>query len=214
MAGGAIEDAERGGTPRSELARIRARRAEREEGVREAIMEATLEACGEHGFRAATVQDAIDRWGGSRTGFYRQFKNKSEAYAAAHEVALEALRERLLGAAREAAGWRPGVRAALEELASYLAERPLLAKGVLVEVHVAGDPALARRAEVQARLVEALDRAREELPEGDGPPPLTARFMLGAVDAAAAGALATGEPAAFADAVPELTRMIVAAYFG
>jgi AcrR family transcriptional regulator len=177
-------------------------------------MEAMLEACGEHGFRAATVQDAIDRWGGNRAGFYRQFKNKGVAYSAAHETEIERLYERLLSAAREEAGWRPGVRAALEELASYLEERPLLAKGVLVEVHVAGDPALAKRAEVQTRLVEAIDRAREELPEGsDGPPSLTARLMFGAVDSAAAGALIVGEPTAFADAVPDLLRVIVAAYF-
>src|SRR5207342_671110 len=105
MAAGATNDAERRqGTPRAELARIRESRAERESGVRDRILEAMLEACGERGFRAATVQDAIDRYGGNRVQFYRHFANKADAYAAAHEEAIDVLYKRLLGAARGTPG--------------------------------------------------------------------------------------------------------------
>lgn len=216
MAGGATNDAERRqGTPRAELARIRESRAERESGVRDQILEAMLEACGERGFRAATVQDAIDGYRGNRAQFYRHFANKADAYAAAHEAAIDALFERLLGAARAAAAWRPGLRAALRELACFLAERPALAKGLLVEVHVAGEPALAKRTEVHERIAAALDSARGDSAGGAAdPPPLTAKFMLGAVDSAATSALVQGDPAAFAAAAPELAHMIVAAYYG
>ena len=125
-------------TPRTELARIREGRAAQDSALRDRVMEAVLEACGERGFRAATVQDAIDRYGGNRVQFYRLFAGKADAYEAAHAAALDALCERLLGAARAAEGWRPGLRAALAELGGFLVERPAPAKGLLVEVHIAG----------------------------------------------------------------------------
>lgn len=216
MAGGAIDDAERRhSTPRTELARIREDRAAQDSALRDRVMEAVLEACGERGFRAATVQDAIDRYGGNRVQFYRLFAGKADAYEAAHAAALDALCERLLGAARAAEGWRPGLRAALAELGGFLVERPAPAKGLLVEVHIAGPVALAKRAEVHQRLAAAIDSARREpAAAATGPPPLTAGFMLGAVDSAATSALAQGAPARFAAAAPELAHMIVAAYFG
>jgi AcrR family transcriptional regulator len=213
---GSIDDAERReGTPRSELARIRASREEQSSAVRSRIMAAVLETCGDRGFRTASVQDAIDRCGVSRVQFYRHFGSKADAYAAGYEAEIGALCERVLEAGRAAPGWRPGLRAALCELARYLAERPALARGLLVEVHVAGEPALAKRAAAHERLAAAIDAARREAGEGSpSPPPLTARFMLGAVDSAAAGALVRDDAPGFAATVPELAHMIVAAYFG
>jgi AcrR family transcriptional regulator len=213
-----MDDAERReGTPSAELARIRTSREARHSDVRNRIMAAVLETCGERGFRTASVQDAIDRYGGSRVQFYRHFGSKADAYAAAYETEIEALCERVLEAGGAAPGWRPGLRAALRELARYLAERPSLAKGLLVEVHVSGEPALAKRAAVYERLAAAIDGARREAGDdarSPSPPPLTARFMLGAVDSAAAGALVRGDAAGFDETVPELAHMIVAAYFG
>jgi AcrR family transcriptional regulator len=209
-------ETERGeGTPRGELTRIRSNREKQDSAVAERIAVAMLEACGEKGFRAVAVQNVIDRYGGNRVQFYRHFASKADCYAAAYDAQIEKLCERLLDAARAAPGWRPGLRAALLELARFLAEQPLLARGLLVEVHVAGEPALSKRAEVADRLVAAIDAARGEkkcsLPD---PPPLTARFMLGAIESAATSALARGEAAGFAASVPDLAHLVVAAYFG
>jgi AcrR family transcriptional regulator len=157
-------------------------------------MAAVLETCGDRGFRTASVQDAIDRCGVSRVQFYRHFGSKADAYAAAYEAEIELLCERVLEAGS-----------------------PSLAKGLLVEVHVAGEPALAKRAAARERLAAAIDGARREAGEdirSPSPPPLTARFMLGAVDSAAAGALVRDDAPGFAATVPELAHMIVAAYFG
>ncbi len=204
------------GTPRGELTRIREDRERQDGRVRSSIMDAMLETCGRRGYRRASVQDVIDRYGGNRVQFYRHFGSKADCYAEAYEVGIEGLRDRLLGAAAAESGWRLGLRAALGELAGFLEQSPLAARGLLIEVHVAGGAALAKkRAEVHDRLTRALDGARAEGEPGHpAPPPVTARFMLGAIESSATAALAAGRPEAFAAAVPELAHMVIAAYLG
>jgi hypothetical protein len=58
-----------------------------------------------------------------------------------------------------------------------------------------------------------MDGAREESDADRSAPRLTAPFMMGAIESSVARSLAT-EPAAFAEDVPELARMIVATYIG
>ena len=121
-----------------------------------------LAACGEKGYRRVAVQDVIDRYGGNRVQFYRHFASKADCYAAAYETEAERLSERILEAAGAASDWRLGLRAGLDELAGFAERRPLLARGLLVEVHVAGGPALARRARAAERFARAIDGGRRE----------------------------------------------------
>ena len=218
MAGGRQTDGQasemRPGTPRGELSRIDETRRRQAEETRLAILEAMLASCGEKGYRRVAVQDVIERYGGNRVQFYRHFSSKADCYADAYEEEVERLHDRVRATAGAEGGWRGGLRAGLEELADYVEERRLVARGLLVEVHVAGGPALALRAEVLERGVAAIDAGRSEDGAGPSPPPITARFMAGAIESTLAGALAAGEPGAFAAAVPELTHMIVSAYLG
>jgi AcrR family transcriptional regulator len=218
MAGGRHTDGPasglRSGTPRGELTRFDESREQKAERARRQILEAMLAATGEKGYRRVAVQDVIDRYGGNRVQFYRHFSSKAECYAAAYDEEIERLEARVAGAAAAESGWRLGLRAGLEEVARAAEERPLVARGLLVEVHVAGGPALRRRAELQDHVVAALDGARREAGRRPAPPPITARFLAGAVESTLAGALTAGEPQAFAAAVPELSHMIVSAYLG
>jgi AcrR family transcriptional regulator len=202
------------GTPRGELTRLRAGREQLEDELEAAIGLAMLEACGERGYRSASVQDALDRGAGSRSQFYRHFSSKSACFEAAYESEAPRLVAVLLAAGRPGPSWPQGLLAALAELATQLEERPAPMRALLVEVHVAGGPALALRAELFERLASALDSARRADGALADPPALTARFMLGAVDAAAARALTLGQPAGFREQVLELARLIVSAYFG
>jgi AcrR family transcriptional regulator len=178
-------------------------------------MAAMLETCGEIGYRNVAVQDVIDRSGGNRVQFYRHFASKDACYSEAHGREIELLGRRILDAVDAAPCWRLGIRAGLDELARAIEERPPAARGLLVEVHVAGGPALAARAELCERLAGAVDAGRDEgNGAGPSPPPVTAAFLIGAVEAAVAGALLSGRPRAFAAAVPELTHMIVSTYLG
>jgi AcrR family transcriptional regulator len=204
----------RPGTPRGELTRFDESRERQADEMRQRIFEAMLATCGEKGYRRVAVQDVIDRYGGNRVQFYRHFSSKADCYAAAHEDEIDRFQARVLESAAAEEGWRAALRVGLEEIARFAEERPLVARGLLVEAHVAGGPALRRRAEVQDRFVAAIDAARREPGPRPSPPPITAQFMAGAVESALTGALAAGEPAAFTAAVPELTHMIVSTYLG
>jgi AcrR family transcriptional regulator len=214
MAGGRHTAGSRSGTPRGELARIRDSRDQEAEKTRRQILEAMLAVCGEKGYRRVAVQDVIDRYGGNRVQFYRHFSSKSDCYAAAYEDQIERLRERVFAVSRAEPAWRLGVRAGLGELASFAEANPPLARGLVVEVHVAGGVALHKRAEVCDRFGRAIDVARRDPAPSHSPPPITARFMVGAIESSLNDALAAGTPQAFSAAVPELTHMVVSTYLG
>lgn len=203
------------GTPRGELERQRRRREMADAQVREQILESMLAACGELGYRTATVKDVYERYGGYRAEFYRQFANKAECYAVAYEVAVERLWRRLARACGAADGWAGGFRAVLGELAEFVSENPDQAAGLLVEAHVAGGRAGAKRAEVFERLTRAVDGARRETSGSrHSPPPITARFIVSAIEESVVSALANGAPGDFAAAVPSLAYMGIHFYFG
>lgn len=201
-------------TPRVELARIRAAQTGETTQLRMRIMEAAVEACGARGYREATVQDVIDLYGGHRQQFYKHFSGKAECYAAAYEFEVDRLYAALGNRAAAEPNWCRGLVVMLYGLADFLRERPTFARGLLVEVHVAGGPALLKRLEVFERLTHAVDSARHETESRHSPPPVTATFMVGAIEAAVTSALSRATPEDFAAAVPELAQMVIAAYFG
>ena len=179
------------------------------------MMRELLRACGEKGYRAVSVQDVIDRSGGHRVQFYERFASKADCFANAYAVYAGGLCEELLGSGAATGDWRAGLVEALRALARFLAHDPALARGVLIEVHVAGGEALARREELCERLSRAVDSARRETLSRHSPPPETAAFMIGAVEAAVCSALVKEAPERFgAEVAPELAWMISCAYFG
>jgi AcrR family transcriptional regulator len=196
------------------LTRIRESRDRQAEETRVEILRAMLAICGEKGYRRVAVQDVIDRYGGNRVQFYRHFASKADCYATAYEHEVGLLVQRVFAASRPEPLWRLGLRAGLDELARFAVADPSLARGLVVEVHVAGDPALKRRAEVCERFARAIDAGRSSAVPPHSPPPITSRFMVGAIESSLADALAAGEPQDFSAAVPELAHMVVATYLG
>ncbi len=183
-------------------------------GRRRAFERAALTAVGERGYRQVTVQDILDQAALSRALFYELFSDKSGCYASAYALAIEDLTSALQAECRKQPNWAAGLRAALAALGDYLTAEPFAARGLLVEVHVAGGAGLAKRAEVFERLAGVLDLARQESGGKVSPPPITAAFILNTVDAAVARCLIGEEPRTFADAIPELVFIAVSLYFG
>jgi AcrR family transcriptional regulator len=201
-------------TPRGELERLWDLRESREgEGV-SPIMEAMLEVCGERGYREVSVQSVLDRSGASRRQFYSHFRSKSDCYADAYEFEVERRYAALLRAAAREETWARAVVTALRKMADLLENRPSLARGLLIEVHVAGGRALSKRAEVLARLAAALDGAREDPGVRHSPPPLTSAFMLGTIEAYITRTLLREAPQEFGAGMRELAEMVLSAYFG
>jgi AcrR family transcriptional regulator len=181
-------------------------------GIRVELMRSMIVAAGEVGYRSVPLARVCGRCGATRARFYAHFAGKEECFAAACAEEGERLCERLL-AQPEAGGSREaGLEAALAELAEYLIAEEPLARGLLVEARSAGRATLEGRLAALDRLADALARGFRA-PDPDVPPPTAAaRFMVGAVEHAAATAVAEARPQRFAAAVPELTRMVAAAF--
>jgi AcrR family transcriptional regulator len=205
-----------------EATEARFARSQEEEGpsgraaaIRRQMERAALELSGELGYRGMTVAELISRSDSNLDRFYRAYGSKFDCYLVAYEEAIEAFCERLLEICDASPDWPSGMRAALGELARFLAQEPALAKGLFAEVHVAGGAALEKRNEVFERLSRAIDRARRETSGSrHSPPPVTSRFILSAIEAAVVRYLATADREDFAVQVPGLLYLALAPYLG
>lgn len=201
------------GTPRRELDRLQKLRRE-ESGRRRAELEAAaLRGSAELGYANVTVQAVLDRAEASRSRFYREFDNLGACYASAYAKEIDLLSERLLAGCAD--GWERGLDQALHVIRALVEDDPLLARALIVEVHVAGEPAIAKKREVWERLSHALDRARRETTKPrHSPPPLTASFMLSAIESAVCQFLLDGARDDFGQTVSALRDLIVETYRG
>ena len=193
---------------------IAAGRAEAEAGVRRDIELAALQVSGELGYSQLTVERILERSGSNRARFYNLFANKEECYAGGYAAAIEKLSGRLLAAGAAGTDWAGGMSGALAELALFIEAEPLLARGVLAEVRVAGGAAMAKRKEVLERLSRAIDIARRENESRHSPPPITAVFIINAIEAELVRRLVTGDAAGFGERIPDLLYIAVSFYFG
>jgi AcrR family transcriptional regulator len=185
------------------------------EGERAALLAAVLALSGEDGYRSVTVERLSKRAGLPVGQFYVHFAGKAECFAAAYAEQAPRLEAVLLDAGAAPAGWRDGLRATLGELFAFVTESSSLARAILTQVYVAQGEALARHEEALERLTRAVDRGRRETVASRGaPPPGTAAFMVGAIEASVRWRLEQGRPEALWEELPELMQLVVAAYLG
>jgi len=181
---------------------------------RQRLLQAALEVSGELGYEQVAVRHVIERAKASRATFYKYFEDFQDCFTQAHRDAGEWFYQRLIGAARRQPSWREGLRAALAELLELCANQPAIARALFVEVHAAGKQALAQRADLMERLSRALDGARREIPSRQAPPPVTASFIVGAIDTLVSAKLLDGEAERAPELLPGLLYFVVGQYFG
>lgn len=182
--------------------------------TRERLLEAVLIVSGELGYERVTVKDVIERGKTSRATFYKHFEDKEDCFAQAYVDAGEWLYRRLIGAAKRRPTWREGLRAALAELLEFCANQPAIARSLFVEAHAAGGRALAQHNQLMERLSYAIDSARREIPSRQAPPPVTATFMVGAIETLVCAKLMDGDAEHAPDMLPGLLHFVVMQYFG
>jgi AcrR family transcriptional regulator len=182
--------------------------------ARERLLEAMLLVSGELGYEQVAVKHVIERAGASRATFYKHFEDREDCFAQAHLGAAEWLYRRLIGAAKRQPSWREGLRAAMAELLEFCANQPQIAKALFVEVHAAGEQALAQRADLMERLSRALDSARREIPSRQAPPPVTSTFMVGAIDTLVCAKLMDCDGERAPEMLPGLLHFVVMQYYG
>jgi AcrR family transcriptional regulator len=127
------------------------------ESQRSRMLRAMALAMTEKGYVGTSVADVLARAGVSRETFYQQFGSKLECFLAAFDAAGELLMGRL-GRAELDDGETPLERfdRAFSAYVDVLTEQPALARVFLVEVYAAGPEALARRAQLHARIVDRM----------------------------------------------------------
>jgi AcrR family transcriptional regulator len=182
--------------------------------ARERLLEAMLVVSGERGYERISVQDVIEAAHASRATFYKHFKDKDDCFAQAYHDAAEWLYRRLIGVAKRQPGWREGLRAGMAELLEFCANQPYLARALIVETHAAGGAALDEHNLLMERLSHAIDRARREIPSRQAPPPVTATFMVGAIETLVRTKLMSDEPETAPEMLPGLLHFVVMQYFG
>lgn len=178
------------------------------------VYEAMLLTAGERGYAAATVQEVAERAGITYDRLHRRCGSKEECFARAYEAAAEQLADDLLDACRGAASWREGFRAGLAELLRFVAEQPLLARALLVEVKAARGRAWAKHQQVVERLTAALDTARREPGARPSAAAMTAGFMVGAIEESLCIEIAAGRAAQVERLLPDLMHLAVLQFFG
>lgn len=186
----------------------------RSRAPRERLLEAMLLVSGELGYERVAVKNVIERARASRATFYKHFEDREDCFAKAHHDASEWLYKRLTSAAKRQPTWREGLRAAMAELLEFCANQPEIAKAIFVEVHAAGERALAQRRDLMERLSRTLDSARREIPTRQAPPPVTSTFMVGAIDTLVCAKLMDGDAARAPEMLPGLLYFVVMQYFG
>ncbi|HXS46955.1 MAG TPA: TetR/AcrR family transcriptional regulator [Solirubrobacterales bacterium] len=180
----------------------------------EAVLEAMLLTAGELGYAKATVREVAARARITQDRFHRRFGSKEACFARAYEEATERIGSELLEACRNAASWRDGFRAGLAALLGTVAEQPLLARALLLEVRVARGGAWVRHQRIVERLTAALDTAREEPGARGGASPMTAGFVVGAIEEALCIEIAAGRTGEVEHLLPDLTRLAFLQLFG
>jgi AcrR family transcriptional regulator len=180
----------------------------------EGALEAMLLSVGSRGYEKASVQEVLERSGISRERFQRRFGGKEACFAEAYEIAADRLCAEVLEAGRGAASWRAGFRAALSHLLRTVAEQPLLAKALTIEVRAARGQAWAKHQQTIERFARAVDSARGEPDARVLTTPLTAQFVVGAIEEAISAEIGAGRAATAERLLPDLCHLAVLNLFG
>jgi AcrR family transcriptional regulator len=182
--------------------------------VDEGVLEAMLLTVGAKGYEKATVGEVLERSGISRDRFQRRFGGKEACFARAYAMAADRVSAEVLEAGRVAESWRAGFRAALAQLLKAVAEQPLMAKALLVEVRAARGEAWAKHQQLIERLAGAVDSARLQPGARLTTTPLTAQFVVGAIEESLVAEIGAGRTAAVARLLPDLAHLVALNYFG
>jgi AcrR family transcriptional regulator len=145
------------------------------------MLSAMVEVVAERGAGNATVAHVVARSGVSRRTFYELFDDREDCFLAAFDDAVEKLAALVVPAYERENAWREKIRAGLIALLELLDYDRGTGRLVIVETLGAGPRALERRGRVLAQVIARVDGGRREAKKGDGPPPLTAEGVVGAV---------------------------------
>lgn len=179
---------------------------------RERLLAALPEAIAEHGYEATTVSHIVGIAGVARGAFYKQFVDKRDCFAAAHEAAHERLLGVLTFPCYARAELAERVEGSLGAGLAFLASEPELARLLTVEAPAAGPEIAKRHYKWMKSYGALLRRAALGQPDIVIPSPAIETVIAGGIVARIAEEVLEGRTERLQDQLPELTAYVLACY--
>jgi AcrR family transcriptional regulator len=148
---------------------------------RERLLATVPAVAAEHGYEAMSVADIVKAAGVSRNAFYKNFSDKQDCVATAHELGHERLFEVLAVGCDEGATIEERVGTSLEAVLEVLADEPALARFLFVEAPSGGDQVALRYHEWLGRYGTLLRSAAPDLPLESIPLPEVEQVIVGGI---------------------------------
>jgi AcrR family transcriptional regulator len=184
------------------------------ENQRERLLAATAGSLDERGYDRTTVAAISGRARVSKSDFYRHFGNKDVCFSAAYDEAVEQLREAVLAACGNRAGWAEGVCAGLGGALAHLAARQAQANLLLVEGLRAGPDIAAR---FQFAVESFVPYLRDGAPAGTNagrPPEAADEAVVGGIASLLGRRVLARETDRLERFFPELAEFALTPYLG
>jgi AcrR family transcriptional regulator len=179
------------------------------------ILAAMFDVASEQGAASVSVADVVERSGVSRRTFYEAFSDREDCFLAAFEDALAFASQRVLPAYRAERKWRDRIRAAVIAFLSFLDDEPVIGRLLIRESLTGGAKTRARREQVVAQIVSAIDRGPKESASAAAMlQPLTAEALVGGVLSILDARISFSSDSPMSGLANELVSMIVLPYLG
>ncbi|MGH2864525.1 MAG: TetR/AcrR family transcriptional regulator [Solirubrobacteraceae bacterium] len=169
-----------------------------------ALMGAMIDAVGENGYQATSVENVVKRAGVARKTFYAHFANKQQCLLEAHELIVGATLERVERAYLQAEGRLARAHAAIGAVFEAALENPNAVRLSVVEIAAAGPAGIELRERALERFEHFIAGALE-LGAGEGVVSATAlKVVIGGVNRVLYQRVHRAKPAELLALVPAL----------
>jgi AcrR family transcriptional regulator len=177
---------------------------------RERLLAAVPGVVAERGYEAMSVADIVKAAAVSRNAFYKNFSDKQECFATAHDAGHERLFEVLVQPCEEAATIEERVERSLAAGLEALAAEPDVARLLFVEAPSAGEGIALRYHEWLRRYGTLLRSAAPEMPPESLPAPEVEGVIVGGIASRIASEVLNGNAAKLPDLAAPLVEYVLA----
>jgi AcrR family transcriptional regulator len=177
---------------------------------RERLLAAVPGVVAERGYEAMSVADIVKAAAVSRNAFYRNFSDKQECFATAHDAGHERLFEVLVQPCDEAATIEERVERSLAAGLDALAAEPDVARLLFVEAPSAGEEIALRYHEWLGRYGTLLRSVAPEMSPESIPAPEVEGVIVGGIASRVASEVLNGRAAKLGDLTAPLIEYVLA----
>lgn len=179
---------------------------------RERLLAAVPGVVAKRGYEAMSVADIVKAAAVSRNAFYKNFSDKQECFATAHEAGHERILDVLAQPCEAGATIEERVKSSLTAALDVLASEPDLARLLFVEAPSAGEEIALSYHEWLQRYGTLLRTAAPDVPPEARPAPEVEGVIVGGIASRVASEVLQGRAAKLRDLTSPLVEYVLAFY--